>query len=468
MRAAPTYDVRAARGAPPARPSPTFRTLVRLEVSRTFRLKRPWIGLAVLALIPVLITLSLDLRSRKPGLGDGPPFIFESLANGLFIPFVTLEILIDILLPAVVALVAADALAGETASGTLRALLARPVTRTSVLLSKWVLSGIYAALGLLVMAVVSLAVGGLVFGIRDVNTVVYGLVTVERGLGALGLAYLFAFVCMLGVIGIALTGLDADREPDRRLLRHGRRARGGEHPQGAAELRAHPARAHHGPLRDVAQDRAGAAGLRGVPARPGRAVPLRRRGARHRVVDVPPPRRPGVTDHGFDLDPEDERLLRSPPPPAALAWCAEAAGVDARVVRVAPLEGGTSSAVHAVDVETAGGDLRQLVLRRFVRADWLAEEPDLPRREAAALRAVAGSAVPTPELVALDPTGGRAGAPAVLMTRLDGAVVWRPAGLDPFVERLAALLPPVHATPLPAAGVLPGLRAVPAAAEPRA
>ncbi len=162
-----------------------------------------------------------------------------------------------------------------------------------------------------------------------------------------------------------------------------------------------------------------------------------------------------MTDHGFDLDPEDERLLRSPPPPAALAWCAEAAGVDARVVRAAPLEGGTSSAVHAVDVETAGGDLRQLVLRRFVRADWLAEEPDLPRREAAALRAVAGSAVPTPELVALDPTGERAGAPAVLMTRLDGAVVWRPAELDPFLERLAALLPPVHATPLPAAGVLP-------------
>jgi ABC-2 type transport system permease protein len=205
MRAAPTYDVRAARGAPPDRPSPRFRTLVRLELSRTFRLKRPWIGLAVLGLIPVLITLSLDLRSRKPGQGDGPPFLFESLANGLFIPFATLEILIDILLPAVVALVAADALAGETASGTLRALLARPVTRTSVLLSKWVLSGIYAALGLLVMALTALAIGGLVFGIRDVNTVLYGVVTVQHGLGALGLAYLFGLVCMLGVIGIALT-----------------------------------------------------------------------------------------------------------------------------------------------------------------------------------------------------------------------------------------------------------------------
>ena len=89
--------------------------------------------------------------------------------------------------------------------------------------------------------------------------------------------------------------------------------------------------------------------------------------------------------HGFDLDAEDERLLRSPPPPAALAWCADAVGAGARVVRAVPLEGGTSSAVHAVDVETAGGALRRLVLRRLVRADWLAEEPDVAQREAAAL-----------------------------------------------------------------------------------
>ena len=57
--------------------------------------------------------------------------------------------------------------------------------------------------------------------------------------------------------------------------------------------------------------------------------------------------------------------------------------------------------------------------------------------------------------MAVDPTGEHAGAPAVLMTRLDGEVVWRPASLDPFLEGLAALLPAVHATPLAADVALP-------------
>jgi ABC-2 type transport system permease protein len=201
----PAYDVTRARGVPPRRRSPRFTTLVRLEVSRAFRLKRPWVGLGVLALIPVLLTLSLELTSSPPQRGEGPPFLFESLRNGLFVPFVTLEVIIATLLPAVVALVAADTLAGETASGTLRALLARPVSRTSVLLAKWVLAAIYAALGVGVLALAALGIGTAVFGIRDTYTLLYGLVTVERGLGALALAYLFALVCMLGVVGIALT-----------------------------------------------------------------------------------------------------------------------------------------------------------------------------------------------------------------------------------------------------------------------
>jgi aminoglycoside phosphotransferase (APT) family kinase protein len=145
--------------------------------------------------------------------------------------------------------------------------------------------------------------------------------------------------------------------------------------------------------------------------------------------------------HGYELTPEDERLLRSTPPPRALAWCEAVTG--GRVAHVRALAGGTSSAVHAVDL----ADGRALVLRRFVRADWLAEEPDAPRREAAALTLVRDSALPAPRLVASDPTGGEAGDPAILMTRLPGAIRWRPADLDGFLRGLADLLPAVHATP---------------------
>jgi hypothetical protein len=38
--------------------------------------------------------------------------------------------------------------------------------------------------------------------------------------------------------------------------------------------------------------------------------------------------------HGFELSPDDHRLLRTPPPPEALRWCAAAVGRRARVVAV--------------------------------------------------------------------------------------------------------------------------------------
>jgi aminoglycoside phosphotransferase (APT) family kinase protein len=163
----------------------------------------------------------------------------------------------------------------------------------------------------------------------------------------------------------------------------------------------------------------------------------------HRDDLTPPPGEPGRL-HGYELTPEERRLLRSPPPRRALAWCEEAAG--ARVAAVRALDGGMSSAVHALDL----ADGRALVLRRFVRPEWLEEEPDVPYREPAALELLRDGPLPTPRLVAADPTGAGAGDPAVLMTRLPGAIEWAPADLDGFLRRLAALLPAIHATPIAA------------------
>jgi aminoglycoside phosphotransferase (APT) family kinase protein len=158
--------------------------------------------------------------------------------------------------------------------------------------------------------------------------------------------------------------------------------------------------------------------------------------------------------HGYDLAPEDERLLRGRPPARALRWCAAAFGDGASVQGVAALQGGTSSAVHAVDVRDRRARLHRLVLRRFVRADWLADEPAAPRREAAALDAAATAGLPVPRLVALDADGREAGAPAVLMTRLPGAVEWRPADVDGFLGALAGLLPGIHAVRVPDDGAV--------------
>jgi len=182
--------------------------------------------------------------------------------------------------------------------------------------------------------------------------------------------------------------------------------------------------------------------------------------------DMPPsepagPREPDPLEpaHGHALDPADHRLLRGRPPAAALRWCATAVGGPrAAVTHVAALAGGTSSAVHAVQVRDGRDRVHALVLRRFVRADWLAEEPDLARHEAAALELAGSSGLPVPRLVAVDADGAEAGAPAVLMTRLDGAVEWRPREPEPFLRALAEVLPRVHAVAVtgPASAAIPG------------
>jgi aminoglycoside phosphotransferase (APT) family kinase protein len=165
--------------------------------------------------------------------------------------------------------------------------------------------------------------------------------------------------------------------------------------------------------------------------------------------------------HGFELTAADEALLRGPVPDRALRWVAASMGSGARVLAVEALAGGTSSAVHSVLVDTGASCPRELVLRRFVRLEWLAEEPDTAMREAEALELLADVDLPTPRLVALDPDGSVAGAPSVLMTRLPGGVDWDPPAVEEFLRALAEPLPVVHSVGVSVSEVLPEYRPYP-------
>jgi aminoglycoside phosphotransferase (APT) family kinase protein len=165
--------------------------------------------------------------------------------------------------------------------------------------------------------------------------------------------------------------------------------------------------------------------------------------------------------HGFELNAADEALLRGPVPAPALRWVTDSVGVGARVLAVTALAGGTSSAVHILRVDTGGSGSCELVLRRFVRLDWLAEEPDTATREAAALELLAEVGLPTPRLIAVDPDGSEAGAPSVLMSRLPGRIEWDPPCVEEFLRALAEPLPVIHAVRVSAGGVLPLYRPYP-------
>jgi len=156
--------------------------------------------------------------------------------------------------------------------------------------------------------------------------------------------------------------------------------------------------------------------------------------------------------HGFGDDEATTKLLRSRPPRQALAWAA--AQLSAPVISARALRGGMSSAVHLLITQPPGGQRRYAVLRRYVRPELNAEEPDIAAREARALDVAGSAGIPTPELLAVDPAGTEAGVPAILMSRLPGRVEWWPPDTDRWLRRLAELLPRIHATPLPAPGTL--------------
>ncbi len=135
--------------------------------------------------------------------------------------------------------------------------------------------------------------------------------------------------------------------------------------------------------------------------------------------------------------------LRRRPPLEAIRWAARALGRRARVTGARRLRGGTSAAVHLLRVEGVRG-LEWAVLRRFVREDWLAEDPGLAGREASVLSALGTRALPVPRLLAVDQTGAEAGVPAVLMTRVAGRLQLAPTELGDYVGELAAFLPALH------------------------
>jgi aminoglycoside phosphotransferase (APT) family kinase protein len=156
--------------------------------------------------------------------------------------------------------------------------------------------------------------------------------------------------------------------------------------------------------------------------------------------------RANTVPYGFDDDETVTAVLRSAPPQQALAWAGQVLG--GTVESAEALQGGLSSAMHLLRVRD-GNQSRLAVLRRYVWPWLQAEEPDLADREARTLSFVESISVPTPRLIAVDSTGAEAGSPALVMTALPGRVEWVPEDVDPWLERMAEVLPPIHSATIP-------------------
>jgi aminoglycoside phosphotransferase (APT) family kinase protein len=122
-------------------------------------------------------------------------------------------------------------------------------------------------------------------------------------------------------------------------------------------------------------------------------------------------------------------------PPASLRWAEEQAGT--RTIAALPLES-RWLANHLLVL----ADGRELVLRRWARPGWAADDPDLTAaREALVLGRLAGSAIPAPELVAADVDAAACDVPALLVTRVRGMPFEGRPPMGPLVE----ILKEIHA-----------------------
>ena len=83
-------------------------------------------------------------------------------------------------------------------------------------------------------------------------------------------------------------------------------------------------------------------------------------------------------------------------------------------------------------------------MRQFDDEEWLQHEPDLPLHEAESLSWAQKANVPTPQIIAFDKSGSICGMPAVLMSKLTGAVDLKPQNMNDWVDGLAKALIQIH------------------------
>lgn len=146
-------------------------TLTRIELYKIFRKWRTYIGFIAIGLLVPLIHVAMLIEGSRTlnfmTQNIQQSFVFVgNLLNGYLVSHITLASL-AVHIPFLITLVAGDLLAGEATSGTYRLLVTRPVTRSQIVFSKFIAGLIYTSLLVVWLAVVSLGLGILLFGVGE-------------------------------------------------------------------------------------------------------------------------------------------------------------------------------------------------------------------------------------------------------------------------------------------------------------
>jgi ABC-2 type transport system permease protein len=186
----------------------TFAGLLRMEAWKLARRGRSYIGPA--GLLAIVFPTAIGLRygpmaSELERYVSSSVTVIGSPLNALFIARVVLPPTVFLFLPLFVSIVAGDQISGESAEGTLRALVSRPVHRLKLLAAKYLVSLGYAVGLTAFLGLSALAVGYSFFGMGGLVNFWQGITYfgVAEGLERLELAYALAAAYQLCVCSVA-------------------------------------------------------------------------------------------------------------------------------------------------------------------------------------------------------------------------------------------------------------------------
>lgn len=203
MSAAESIPVTGIVARRPARISSRF---LRSELRIIFGRRRNQAGLAVLAVVPIILAVSIKASGEGAG---GDDFFGDIVGNGLFVALAALTVELPLFLPLAVAVISGDSIAGEANLGTLRYLLTVPVGRTRLLGVKFLAITIFAFIATLVVVVVGAVIGLILFGGGNMTLLSGSQISLGEGLFRVLLTtcYLAVGFAALGAVGLFVSTL---------------------------------------------------------------------------------------------------------------------------------------------------------------------------------------------------------------------------------------------------------------------
>ena len=146
--------------------------LLQIELYKISKRPRTYIAFAAISAIVFIFQFAFKadgesyMNLMMQSVQDSFELNKTNAINGYFMCYIILNTLL-VQVPVLVALIAGDAISGEANMGTLRLLITRPVSRTQLLMAKFIASFVFTVVLLLWMALMALVLSMLIFGVDD-------------------------------------------------------------------------------------------------------------------------------------------------------------------------------------------------------------------------------------------------------------------------------------------------------------